>query len=170
MHTVELTFDPDTDAAVRAGWQRLAAAGLPSQARHSHASNRPHVTLATVDALPGAPALVAALAVLPLPVRLGPLLCFGGRTRVLAWAVVPDAALLDLHAAIWRALTGAGRPDPPHAPGRWTPHVTLARRLDAPALAAAVAVLDGPADVTGALTAARSYDTVSREVTPLPGR
>ncbi len=31
MQTVELLLDPTSDAAVRAEWQRLAEAGLPSQ-------------------------------------------------------------------------------------------------------------------------------------------
>ncbi|MFF3442393.1 hypothetical protein [Streptosporangium sp. NPDC002721] len=41
MHTIELTCDDMLDSAVRAVWDRLAAEGLPSQARHPHPTNPP---------------------------------------------------------------------------------------------------------------------------------
>ncbi|MDQ0743662.1 hypothetical protein QFZ62_000970 [Clavibacter sp. B3I6] len=94
----------------------------------------------------------------PLPVlRLGGLVVFGVPPRglVLARQVVVDAALLDLHArvhaAVDRATDEARAVDPdagpapgviPHTrPGSWTPHVSLALRLTAEQLGAAVAAL-----------------------------
>ena len=57
VHSVELVFDPDTEAAVRRIWDGLREAGIPSQAPAS----RPHATLTVaeridpeVDALLGA--------------------------------------------------------------------------------------------------------------------
>lgn len=47
VHSIELVFDPDTEAAIRQTWKALAAAGIPSQAPAS----RPHVTLAVADAI-----------------------------------------------------------------------------------------------------------------------
>ena len=52
MQTVELLLDPTTDAAVRAEWQRLAEAGLPSQARHHGGTNAPHITLGVAEMIP----------------------------------------------------------------------------------------------------------------------
>ncbi|GAA3131518.1 hypothetical protein GCM10010466_22670 [Planomonospora alba] len=172
MHTIELTCDDALDSAVRSVWDRLAADGLPSQARHPHPTNRPHLTLAVCDRLPpDAPAALAgAFSGLPVPARLGPLLLFSGRARVLAWGVVPDARLLAVHAQVWQMLAGSCGGNPLHAPGRWLPHVTLARNLDAAARARAVALLDGLAEATGAFTGARSYDGTHRTILSLAGR
>jgi hypothetical protein len=55
--SLELVLDARTDASVRREWALLKAAGPPSQARHTGASNRPHVTLLVRSALhdlPGA--------------------------------------------------------------------------------------------------------------------
>lgn len=46
MRSIELVFDDATDSLVRADWAPLAAAGLPSLAAHTSASNSPHITLA----------------------------------------------------------------------------------------------------------------------------
>ncbi|PKW27331.1 2'-5' RNA ligase family protein [Phycicoccus duodecadis] len=183
MHHVELLLDERGDAAVRDAWRRLDDAGLPSQARHRSASNRPHVTLTMSPGWPGAEglaALAAALRTLPLPVLLGPPLVFGRRRFVLARSVVVTDELLALH----RAVTALVRP--PAAdhlePGRWTPHVTLGRRLDAAQVGAALAVLAGddegePARTAGttdpaevALVAARHWDSEARLDEPLTPR
>lgn len=165
MQSVELTFDDATDRRVRAQWNALAAAGLPSQARHTGASNRPHVTLAVAPSITAAaearlrdsfasPALSAPPAVpagspgpvgsaatvgsaLPVPLVLGGLLLFGSTRFVLARLVVPSAALLALQRRVIDAFAPDAEPLPTMAPGRWTPHVTLARRLEADQLALA---------------------------------
>ncbi|MCI0383085.1 2'-5' RNA ligase family protein [Streptomyces sp. CNQ085] len=169
MRTVELLPDATTDLAVRRAWRHLAAAGMPSQEAHTHPTNRPHLTLATADALPGATRedVAAALGDLPVGLCLDGLLRFTGRTYVLAWAVRPDPELLRLHTAVWRALTGlpgTGGTNPLHAPGRWVPHITLGRSrrpawslTDGELLPAGVR---GP--VRGRLTGARSYDSATR--------
>src|ERR1700760_2797543 len=102
---------------------------------------------------------------LPVPVRLDRLLFFGGRTGVLAWAVDGGEALRALQAQVWAALDGADR-NPQHEPGAWTPHISLARRLR-PDQEALAEHLVGETAAGGALTTARSYDTVSRTVVPL---
>ncbi|HEY2281596.1 MAG TPA: 2'-5' RNA ligase family protein [Streptosporangiaceae bacterium] len=168
MRTVELVGDDALDRAVRAAWQRLDQAGLPSLARHQHPTNRPHLTLASADDFPlGAVAAVAeALQVLPISVRLDGLHFFGGRASVLAWAVDGGDALLDLQARIWSALDGADG-NPQHKPGAWTPHISLARRLP-PGQEAQAAEVIGSAAAEGALSAARSYDSSTRTVIALP--
>jgi len=42
VHSIELLFDRDTEAAIRQIWDGLATADIPSQAP----AGRPHVTLA----------------------------------------------------------------------------------------------------------------------------
>ncbi|MFC8292164.1 2'-5' RNA ligase family protein [Streptomyces sp. NPDC057254] len=175
MHSVELLPDPVTERAVREAWRRLADAGLPSLAGHRHPTNRPHLTLASADALPAEvrARLLGALAeALPVPLRLDGFVRFSGRVRVLAWAVRPDDALLRLHGAVWRILReapGSGRPNPLLDPARWVPHVTLGRGRDASWDVPADEVFSSSAGtpagvVTGAWTAARSYDSVTRTV------
>ncbi len=121
--SVDVTFDDELDAAVRARWRALTEAGLPSLSTHQGASNRPHVTMsagATLE-LQGRPDFR------PFPVRLGAPLFFPRRSgAVLALGVVPGVALLELHDRIAALVQGASD----HTrPGFWTPHVTLSRRL-----------------------------------------
>lgn len=164
MRTVELLGDDALDRAVRSAWQRLDQAGLTSLSRHQHPTNRPHLTLASPEAIPpGADAAIAAaLRALPVPVRLAGLHFFRGRAGVLAWAVDGGDALRDLQAQVWAALDGADR-NPQHEPAAWIPHISLARRLR-PEQEALAGHLIGAAAAGGELTAARSYDTVSRTV------
>jgi 2'-5' RNA ligase len=166
---VELLGDDGLDRSVRAAWQRLDQAGLPSLARHRHPTNRPHLTLASADGFPpGAAAAIAeALRALPIQVRLGGLHYFGGRAGVLAWAVDGDD-LRDLQAHVWSALGGAGR-NPQHDPQTWTPHVSLARRIRPDQEELATRVI-GPDGADGEFNRARSYDSISRTVIPLLAR
>ena len=168
MRTVELLGDDELDRAVRAAWGRLDQAGFSSLARHRHPTNRPHLTLVSAEQFPPGTAdgIDGALRMLPVVVRLDGLHFFGGRAGVLAWAVEDNGPLRELQARVWSALDGADR-NPLHEPGRWTPHISLARRLRAgqvmPAAQAAGEIVAG-----GALTGARSYDSVTRTVIPLP--
>ncbi|MCL8250871.1 2'-5' RNA ligase family protein [Aeromicrobium fastidiosum] len=165
VQSVELVLDARLDAGVREEWALLLEAGLPSQARHTGASNAPHVTLGvagTVDE-----SAERALADVDYgsgePLRLGGLLVFPGRTSVVSRAVVPTAGLLEIHRSVDAALEGLpGRP-PTTAPGAWTPHVTLARRLDAGQLAAALALLaDRPRELVGTIRCGRRWDADAR--------
>ena len=165
MQSVELLLDPATDAAVRAEWAALSAAGLRSQADHRGETNAPHVSLAVADHFPaeGEEALVGAVATVPFPVRLGALVVFGSRRLVLARLVVVDRPILDLHAAVAAALAGATGGSPHTATGRWVPHVTLGRGIPADGLATAVRALreeDGAVpDLVGLATVVRRWDS-----------
>ena len=85
------------------------AAGLPSLARNTHPTNRPHLTLASVDEFPpGAEQRLADLcaAALPLPARLQRVEVLDG-SAPLVWLVRPVPELVALHGAVWDVLAGA---------------------------------------------------------------
>jgi len=174
VQSVELVLDDDADSAVQGQWQRLRDAGLPSQALHTGASNRPHVTLAARGSMPDGVdgALARVVKPLPLPLVLGGLLCLPGRRCVLARLVVPSAALLRVQAEVQAVLddTGAGWSAGGHfGPGRWTPHVTLARGLTGEQLATAVAVLSPSSpDLVATAPAVRRWDGDARRTWTLP--
>lgn len=160
VQSVELLLDDATDKAVREQWRALAAAGLPSQGRHSGASGRPHVTLAVADAMPDEldGPLAAAASVLPLPARVGALVCFGHHRRVLARLIVPTRELLDLHAAVAAVVHGCPGPGRLLEPGRWTAHVTMARNLRDDQLPTALAALDRFGELDGRAVSVRRWD------------
>jgi hypothetical protein len=162
--SVELLLDDATDSAVRAQWAALAAAGLPTLGHHTAASNRPHVTLAARRSIDPArePALAAAVVPLPVPVRVGAVACFGRGPFVLVRLVVASRALLDLQAAVTQMLGPDPTTDHHFAAGRWTPHVTLAHRLAADQLGAALSALDGATERDGYAVACRRWDGDAR--------
>lgn len=162
-HSVELLFDAEAEATLRLAWDALAQAGLPSQARHTAASNRPHVTLAVAESIdPAVDGELAALTdLLPQDCVIGAPLLFGSGRFTLARLIVPSAELLSLQARVHEICLPHMSPGPaPHTvPGRWTPHATLARRVNAAQLGAAVDLLpDFGADVTGRVVALRRWD------------
>ncbi len=167
VQSVELLLDHAADLLIREQWARLAAAGLPSQARHTGATNAPHVTLAARAAIVAErePDLVATVASLPLHVRLGALACFGRRRFVLVRLVVGDVGLLEMQARVASAL-GPDPDDPDGAgtlvPGRWTPHVTLGHRLSAEQVGAALTVLGGSVELDATAVSCRRWDGAAR--------
>jgi 2'-5' RNA ligase len=170
VHHVDLVLDPAADAAVRAVWAALDEAGLPSLAHHRSPSNRPHTTLALSRSWPGAEGrevVVRALGALPMTVRLGAPLVFGHGPFVLALGVVPTQGLITLH----RSLAGVLSPAREHLrPGVWTPHVTLAHRLEATQVGEVLSVVVA-AGLPEAVTfdGARHWDAVGRLDEPLTG-
>lgn len=167
MHHVDLVLENAADRAVREEWARLAEAGLPSQAQHRSASNRPHVTLTTSEGWPTGAGLAGvgeALATLPMGGWLGPPVLLGRGPFVLARVVVASADLVRLHADVAGVL--APLSSELVVPGRWLPHVTLARRLDAARVPEALAVIGAePGEVV--FTEARHWDSVARLDEPL---
>ncbi len=171
--SVELTLDDATDDAVRELWARLAEAGLPTEQRATPSpSHRPHVTLFAADRLDAAAdaALPGLLAGLDLPLRLGGLLAFGPRrgSVVLARQVVLDRPLLDLQTAV-ADLCGAD-PEGHFGRGRWTPHVTLARRVRVEQLSPVVQVLGDLPELAAVSLGCRRWDSERRLTWELTGR
>ncbi|WP_099023077.1 2'-5' RNA ligase family protein [Mycolicibacterium palauense] len=169
VHSVELLFDERTEAQVRRMWSALDDAGLPSQARHRSASNRPHVTVMVAERLGAAvdeelAALPDLADALPLECTVGAPLVFGGGRLVLARLIVPTEALLALQRRVFEVCAPHLHEVLPHAgPGHWTPHVTLGRRIrstDLPAALEALAELRG--DLTGRFSGLRRWDGDAR--------
>lgn len=137
-------LDADTDHAVRAIWERLHDAGIPSVTGQAP-GRRPHVTLAVTERLAAQEiaALRTAIASTPLPgLHLGHLGAFTSQRGVLFLGVSVSRALLALHAAVHAAIPAQKTSSWPQCrPGVWIPHCTLAGRLDAADLGAAVAAL-----------------------------
>jgi 2'-5' RNA ligase len=164
VQSVELLLDARSEALVRAQWRRLADAGLPGQAGHTAASNRPHVTLGVAAAIDAdAERLLEPLAAaLPLPCPLGPVAAFRhGARAVLVREVDAGHDLLALQARVAALLADCpGVPDTVR-PDRWRPHVTLARRFPADRIEDAVRLLDATA-VPGEAVALRRWDGAVR--------
>ena len=170
--SVELTLDARSDTAVRTLWARLAEAGLPTEQRTTPSpSHAPHVTLFAADRLdPEADAaLPERLTGLDLRLRLGGLLAFGPRRGhvVLARQVVASAPLLALQGAV-ASLCGAD-PLGHFGPGRWTPHVTLARRVPVAQLGAVVLALGDLPEVDVTARRCRRWDSERRITWELTG-
>jgi 2'-5' RNA ligase len=173
MRSIELTFDPAAEAAFRAEWAALQAAGLPNLGRHPAASNRPHLTLAAGPSIELTEALTAVFGhddqrsapLLPVELSVSGLLLFpaGPGRFVLARAVVASEALLALHRAVSERAPGSLELT---RPGRWTPHVTLARRLGAGQVAEALEVLGDP-PAGGVCVAARFWNGETKTLSAL---
>lgn len=150
--SVELVLDAAAEFEIRAQWDLLGDAGLPTSRRTEPSpSHAPHITLWAGDEIEPADdeALPALFAGLDLDLVVGNVLLFGPRRLgyVLVRPVTPSAALLELQHQVVRTLAAPAYPG--FDAGRWTPHVTLARRVAVDqvgpslhALAAAPAELD----------------------------
>jgi 2'-5' RNA ligase len=155
-------LDSPTESVIRVDWDRLDAAGLPSLGRNSSTSNRPHITVAAGPAIEPTAATGAASCVLPFAVSFGGLVLFGTAAGkfVLSRSVVLSEHLADFHRAVHETISGAVDQT---LPGRWTPHVTLARRLTRAEVGAALAVL-GRRTPDGTCVALRLWDGESRSI------
>ncbi|WP_375422980.1 2'-5' RNA ligase family protein [uncultured Friedmanniella sp.] len=164
--SVELTLDDETDRAVREQWAALAEAGLPTEQRVLPSpSHRPHITLyagPTLDSeaderLPGL------FAGLRLRFRIGAVLLFGPRRGqvVLVRQVVVGRELLALQEAV-ATLCGAS-PEGQFGPGRWTPHVTLARRVPTGQVGAVLTALGEVPELDAVSRDGRRWDSDRRE-------
>jgi 2'-5' RNA ligase len=168
--SVELLLDDRADAAVRREWNLLADAGLPSELRSGTGpgseNHRPHLTLFAADAVPESAerALPDLVADLELEIQLGGVLLFGPRRGkvILVRAVTASVELLALQSAVG-GLSGAD-PDGQFGPGRWTPHVTLARRLGLDQVGEALVALDRTVDrpLRARIVACRRWDGVRK--------
>lgn len=165
--SVELLLGERAEAAVRQQWNLLADAGLASERRtpstvRGSEHHRPHLTMFAAEeiSLTAESALPELMVDLQLELQLGGLMIFGPRRGrvVLVRQVVPSIPLLELQAKVAEVCRADARGQ--FAPGRWTPHVTLARRMPPDQLPEALAVLDRTADrpVTAWVRSCRRWD------------
>ena len=162
-HSIELLLDEGSDQAIRAQWQALADAGLPSQSRVKSPTNRPHITLLAAGKISGEvdDTLRALADRLPLACVIGAPLVFGGHSMTLARLIVPSVELLELQAEVY-ARTGAhltGDPFGHCRPGHWTAHVTLGRRFGADEIGPALAAVGESPDVAAHLVGMLRWDS-----------
>ena len=166
MFSVELLPDAAVDSVVREDWARLMDAGLPSSGRNPSPTNCPHMTVAVRDRL-DIDALHGLADALPIRVEVSGVLLFGGRSRfVLTRHVVASVTLLEFHREVGGRV---GPPEPRYsntAPDRWSPHITLARGMDAERLARALRTVEAPS-VAGEVTGLRVWDAAAKRVTTL---
>ncbi len=169
-HAIEMFFDARADAAVRALWQQLADAGLPSLATRTHGRHRPHVSLTVAESLDRAdlaPVQSALAGQLP-TVLLDVLGTFPGTEGALFLGAVVTGDLLTLHARLHQAL--AGQPVthwPYYRPGRWVPHCTLAQGLGRDEIATAFRLLHGYQPIRARVSSVGVTDTRTGAVTTL---
>ncbi|KQU07666.1 hypothetical protein ASG56_00180 [Rhodococcus sp. Leaf7] len=174
VQSVELLLDSGSDESIRREWNYLAELGLPSQARHTGSSNRPHITIAVAASIDDdAERRLTALIVdgrengawrFPEAVRLGGLVMFGGSRAVLARTVVPSPELLDLHARVHRILADSPGIPPHLEPGRYTPHVTLAMRMRPDDIGSGSShLITDLRDIEAEVSAVRRWDGDARE-------
>lgn len=158
VHSIELVFDHDTEAAIRRIWDQLAGAGIPSQAPVS----RPHVTLAVAESIVADvdDLLGPVAARLPIDALVGAPLLFGRSSAVFARLVVPSIELLALHAEVHRLCRPhlLPAPMPNSLPGRWTAHVTVARRVGGAQLGRALRIAGRPTQLQGSFAGLRRWD------------
>ena len=167
VHTIELVFDVDTEAAVRRLWAELAAAGIPGPTPAS----RPHVTLLVADRI-GADVemlLEPLCRRVPLSCAVGAPVLFGRGAAVLARLVVPTDELLAVHAEVHRRCRPRLTDEPAEnsRPGQWTAHVTLARRVSGTQLHRALRIAGSPPQIRGSFTGLRRWDGNQRVEYPI---
>jgi 2'-5' RNA ligase len=158
VHSIELVFDRDTEAAIRRIWEDLAGAGIPSQAPAS----RPHVTLAVAERIAAdVDELLSPVSQqLPLGAAIGAPVLFGRANVVFARLVVPTSDLLALHAEVHRLCRPHLEPGPMSntLPGQWTAHVTVARRVGGAQLGRALRIAGRPSQIDGRFAGLRRWE------------
>ncbi|WP_319454201.1 MULTISPECIES: 2'-5' RNA ligase family protein [unclassified Mycobacterium] len=157
VHSVELVFDPDTEATIRHIWDELRDAGMPSQTPAS----RPHATLTVAERVdPEVDALLRPLMTrFPFTCRIGAPVVFGRSNAVLARMLVPTAELLMVHAEVHQLCLPHLQPGPMAnvIPGQWTAHVTMARRVAPDELDRAVRIIGRPQEIAGSVVGLRRW-------------
>jgi 2'-5' RNA ligase len=171
VHSVELLFDDETDAAMRRIWDDLSEAGVRSLAASTSPSNRPHVTLSVAEHMNDAvdDALRPLLTRIPFACTIGAPMLFGRGPFTLVRLLIPSSELLALQADVHDACLPHMSPGSlPHSePGQWTPHVTLARRVAAAKLADALAPRQMSRDRRATAVALRHWDGNNRVEYPI---
>jgi 2'-5' RNA ligase len=160
--SVELLLDDAADAEIRGQWDRLGDAGLPTARRIEPSPHHaPHVSLWAGGRLGDAAEarLPPLFTDLDLEVVIGGLLLFGPHRGgyILVRQVMVSTALATLQQRVVE-ICGSGYGGQ-FRDGRWSPHVTLARRVGVNQVGPALGALaDAPAELTATVRRARRWD------------
>ncbi len=153
LHALELVPDTAGEETLRADWQALRDAGLPSQLDHRGSTNTPHVTVIATPTLTDQDEERAA----DLLGRLLPIRVVTSGLAVLGGTSVTLARTLDVTDEVTRAVLDLRSTTPDHRHSGWLPHVTLVRRLPRADLQRAVDVV-GHSSFEVVLTGLRRWD------------
>ncbi|MFE3546173.1 2'-5' RNA ligase family protein [Nocardia sp. NPDC059177] len=160
VQSVELLFDERGETEIRRQWAALADAGISSPRGGTH---RPHITVAVAREIwPRIDHQLERLTFTPLPVRLGGVLIFGSRRPIVVRAVVVTEELLALQRRIAEVVAPCPGIPANLAPGAWTPHVTLARRVPPERLGDAVRAVTADTDCPAVVVGIRRWDGDAR--------
>ena len=172
IQTVELLLDEAGDAAIRAQWQALHEAGIPSLGAPAAPVPSPHITLTARQSIgpDREAALISSFPALPIAVHVGAPMIFGRDPRhlVLVRSVVASSELLHVQRTVHETLGSTDDVSPLTEPGNWTPHITLAR-LSIDHLEQALSILVSMDMAPTRAASVRRWDgTAKREWTLLP--
>jgi hypothetical protein len=156
---LECYLDVTATRRVRAVWDALEGAGVPSLRQLSDRRHRPHLSFAVAESLDPsavAEALDGAAVAPPIELELQYVGAFVG--RVLWLGPAPSVELVAHHRAIYERLSAGGvAVSELYRPGSWVPHCTVSMRvplrLMTDALRLCLDVLPIPATLTGAAVA-----------------
>jgi len=155
VQSVELLLDDTAEAAIRRQWRMLADAGLSSQQPH----HRPHVTLSVASEIwPRIEKQLREVDFVPFPIDVGAVTVFGGKRPVLVRSVIASDNLLGLHRRVHDVLAECPGTAANLSPGHWTPHVTLARRLQPDQLGEAIRAVLRERDIAATAVGLRRWD------------
>ncbi|WP_253908006.1 2'-5' RNA ligase family protein [Arthrobacter sp. H20] len=165
---MELLLDESSEQFIRAQWDALQAAGLPSRAAHRSPHHRPHITVLAAPVITGdQDQRIRDVLTGPLAVSFEGFVLFdaGRKGYVLARQVVCTADLLQLHRAVHSTSDVEGSV-PTSLPDAWVPHITLANAVAGERLAEALTIVGAPMP-EGSVRAARRWDSRAKTITEL---
>ena len=165
-----LLFDRRSERAVRALWDRLERAGVPSLRSHTHGRHLPHVSYAVLRTWDLAPVSAAVASLGPVaPVELmfdGVGLFRRGRAWLLAGAA---AEFVTSQERVVEAVVGTGAELHKHyRPGRWLPHCSVAPRASLAQLPVLAAAIYDVLPLEARLDRIALIDSATGEVWPVP--
>jgi len=165
-----LLFDRRSERAVRALWDRLEQAGVPSLRSHTHGRHVPHVSYAVLRSWDHG-AVTAALT--ELGGAEGVELSFDGVgvfRRGRTWLVAGVSAdVVTRQQRVVDAVTATGAELHKHyVPGTWLPHCSLAPRATLAQLPAAVAAVLDVLPLRARLDHAALINSATGQLWPLP--
>jgi hypothetical protein len=164
-----LLFDGRSERAVRALWDRIEQAGVPSLRSHTHGRHVPHVSYAVLRSweLTAVSAALAGFDGDPVELSFDGLGLFRrGRTWLVAGA---SADFVGRQQRVADAVTAAGADLHKHyVPGTWLPHCSLAPRATLAQLPVVAAAVLDVLPLRARLDRAALVNSATGELWPLP--